>query len=249
MSIRGSVVISLLPLAAPCPWGCGSGSLTQEVGVEGALQLGHLAGLFPPVGNGVGPGPAGPAWVRVWWARWSWSEGSGKLALGSREAEALSPLLSPAPRAEQEEDQKPEEVPASQETPSDRPRPREHIQGPCPQRVSVPLPLPHWVWPRALSGLGPLFLGLKELGRGVLTTEVAGGEDGVGFGLRRANWRQRGWGSGLRAGAGEDGAWTWPEAPGMERRGWPEPWSGGRRAGPSDQPLREGKVERVGWTG
>uniref|UniRef100_A0A8D1AG62 Ribosome biogenesis protein NOP53 n=1 Tax=Sus scrofa TaxID=9823 RepID=A0A8D1AG62_PIG len=134
VSIRGSVVISLLPLAAPCPWGCGSGSLTQEVGVEGALQLGHLAGLFPPVGNGVGPGPAGPAWVRVWWARWSWSEGSGKLALGSREAEALSPLLSPAPRAEQEEDQKPEEVPASQETPSDRPRPREHIQGPCPQR-------------------------------------------------------------------------------------------------------------------
>eukprot|EP00069_Balaena_mysticetus_P009878 bmy_06611T0 len=42
--------------------------------------------------------------------------------------------------AEQEEDQRSEEVAASQETPSDRPHPREHIQGPCTQRVSVPPP-------------------------------------------------------------------------------------------------------------
>lgn len=122
----------------------------------------------PPVCRAVGLGPqhrAASSWLRklVWgvvtaWAlplgasffRWvpgacrsdGSSGGGGGLGRAGRPSWVVRrpevwTLLSANPRTEQE-DQRPEEVTASQEAPPERPHPREHLQGPCSQRVSVP---------------------------------------------------------------------------------------------------------------
>lgn len=140
--------------------------------------------------------------------------------LGAGGASALIPPPS-TPRARQEEAQRPEEATAPQETPAGRPRVGEHVQDPCPQRVSAPARAQ-----RLPPGVGPLPLpqplshpGPEELPGRVWAVRVRCGlwrtigrsEAGPGCcGWSRRGWdldlpRDSGWGGHPGGGSGGSG--------------------------------------------